>query len=895
MKRIELHAKTKYSMDHESTIDIKNLILKCIENNENGVAIVDTDSVVSFAKAEKILKGLNIKNFKLVYGVELKVSYHDTKYQVVVLLKNKKGVSKLFRLLSPYWINKSIPLTELIDNKKDFVIGLVYNQNNYDSEILPNFDYIEVDKNISRETIEELKKKIIVIYSNKINALSSEETLSKKILYDKLNLKTKIENRPYQNTEEVLKEINDKEIVIDNPNKIFNMIENFELIDDLIYLPNNNDFAIDLLVYINLNKKYGNNIHPNIIKRVREELKLIHEYNYDGIISIYKAITDKCKEAKEEYIICDYINYLYIAYILEITHFDSLKLNLNYDIFFSHHPNISIKLSKYFSKEILRYIKNDLHINTIRCKSLTRLNGINLERTFDNYENKNNIKFSLDEKVKISKYLDNYPINNNAITSKEIILPPDFNIYELTPREIININNTYNRYTNIDYKDIVDKFITIEIISNDNLTKLKELKDLTGNRIINCSYKDNNIITKEDFKNYLNIYDNNVILDDLYEDLINSDIELPEVFNIINEIRKEKTISKKTKDILIKNNLKLKKYHNITFISRGILNERVRLVYELLYFKEYYPLEYYYIILKDSPCNNLIEIIYKGYDEIINKLKDYNEYQYEYNYLSIVKELYNRGINFTIEEKIISEDFYFKLNKELSQIILVINKVNDQINKYLSSDISLVGTRPSNGKMPYLSKVIYKLLNEKQNITLFALGNSSTNYYLEYLLNTITGIERKSLRQYLNPCSNNINELLSLNEDKYLDGIKYLLTHNLTIKDYHSINDTIIYNANTLLEKVIYMINNINNEIIIIDSFESISNNIEFILKELKKISKQKNIKVIIFTNLKREWEVTEKNNLSSFGNCQLIDKYIDYISILDKEEIYIIKELSNK
>ena len=33
-------------------------------------------------------------------------------------------------------------------------------------------------------------------------------------------------------------------------------------------------------------------------------------------------------------------------------------------------------------------------------------------------------------------------------------------------------------------------------------------------------------------------------------------------------------------------------------------------------------------------------------------------------------------------------------------------------------------------------------------------------------VDTITGIERKSLRQYLNPCSNNINELLSLNEDK---------------------------------------------------------------------------------------------------------------------------------
>jgi len=180
-KRIELHAKTKYSLDHESTLDIKNLILKCAQNGEKGVALVDKDSVISFFKAEKILKKLNIKDFKLVYGVELNVSYLNITHKVVVLLKNKKGVRTLFRMLSPYYTNKSLPLKELTTNKKDLVIGLLYNQNNYDDSLLQYFDYVEVNKTTPKHIIKELKKKITVIYSNKINALSYEEELSKKV------------------------------------------------------------------------------------------------------------------------------------------------------------------------------------------------------------------------------------------------------------------------------------------------------------------------------------------------------------------------------------------------------------------------------------------------------------------------------------------------------------------------------------------------------------------------------------------------------------------------------------------------------------------------------------------------------------------------------------------
>lgn len=889
-KRIELHAKTKYSIDHKSTLEIKNLILKCISNGERGVAIVDTESVISFYKAEKILKELNIKNFKLIYGIELNVKYLNKTYQVVVLLKNKKGIPSLFRILSPYHTNKILPFEDLIQNRKNFVIGLLYNQDIYNDNILEHIDYIEINKNTPKETIKKLKEKTTIIYSNQINALSNEEELSKRITYNKLNIKDEIENRIYQTTEEVLNEFNDREIVIDNSNKIFDMIENFELINNDMLLPSNEDFDIDLLVYIILSEKYNNDIPTKIRKRVEEELKLIHKYNYDGYINLYKKIIDKCKEENEEYVIYDYINYLYIAYLLKITHFNPIKLDLNYDIFFSNYPKINLKLSSSFSKKLSNYIKNDLNINTIKCKSLMKLMPIIITKTYDIYEEKNNIKLTNKEKNTITKHLKDYPINNRAITSKELIIPTNFNIYEISPCELINDGKKYHRFTNIDYKDIEHKFITLELIANDKITKLNQLKEITEDKITNCNYKDKFIINKKKFKDHLKIYDKDLILDDLYKNLIDSNIELTEIFNIINEIKKNKNISKKTKELLDKNFIKLNKYSNINLISRGILNEKIRLEYELLYFKIYYPKEYYYIMLKDCPFNNLIEITKKGYDEVLSKIKEYQEYQYEYNYLNFVKELYESNIDFSIDKRMIIEDFHYELDKENNQITLVLNKINEEINKYLSNDISLIGTRPVNGKMSYMSKVMYKLLDNNKNITLFSLNNP-TNFYIEYLLSEITGIDKKTIQQYLNPCSHYKNNILSIDEIKYMNGLKYLLNHNLSIHDNYSVNTTIIDGINKRKDKIIYMIKNSNSNLIIIDNIEYLKKDLKNILKQLKKISKEKNINFIIFTNLKREYEENYKQDISSFENNKLLNKYINYINILDEEKLYTIKE----
>ena len=189
-----------------------------------------------------------------------------------------------------------------------------------------------------------------------------------------------------------------------------------------------------------------------------------------------------------------------------------------------------------------------------------------------------------------------------------------------------------------------------------------------------------------------------------------------------------------------------------------------------------------------------------------------------------------------------------------------------------------------------MSKIIHDLLDDNYSITLLGL-DGNTNYYLEYLLNNITHLDRRTLHQYLNPCSCYIDKPLSVDKEKYIDGIKYLLEHDLTIKDYHTISDSIIINKTALQDKINHIINTSDSQIIIIDNIEKISDNIEKTLQELTQISKKKTINFIIFTNLKREYEEHKKKDITSFPNHLILDKYIKFISILDKEEMIIIKE----
>ena len=107
MNKIEMHCKTKYSADKESTIDIKSVLLNAKENKERGIVFVDKDTIVSFPKIEKVYKELceednTFNNFKIGYGVELTTLINYFEYEVIVLVKNNYGLKELYKIISKY-------------------------------------------------------------------------------------------------------------------------------------------------------------------------------------------------------------------------------------------------------------------------------------------------------------------------------------------------------------------------------------------------------------------------------------------------------------------------------------------------------------------------------------------------------------------------------------------------------------------------------------------------------------------------------------------------------------------------------------------------------------------------------------------------------------------------
>ena len=70
MRKIEMHAKTRYSSDFDSVLDIEGILWNAKEFKERGIVFVDKDSILSFPKIDNIYNKLcnedkSFKDFKV--------------------------------------------------------------------------------------------------------------------------------------------------------------------------------------------------------------------------------------------------------------------------------------------------------------------------------------------------------------------------------------------------------------------------------------------------------------------------------------------------------------------------------------------------------------------------------------------------------------------------------------------------------------------------------------------------------------------------------------------------------------------------------------------------------------------------------------------------------------
>ena len=367
MKKIEMHCKTKYSIDKDSTIDIEAVLWYAKENKERGIIFVDKDTIVAFPKIERIYKKLcekdnTFKQFKIGYGVELTSIINDSEHEVIVLIKNNEGLKQLYKIMSLY-LNKyerKIPIDKLtgIDN---FLIGLILNEESINLD-LSIFDYLEVNSDIDISNIKDKEK---IVYSNIPNALFEGELKAKEVLYVHQKIGKNPECRLYKDTEDTLKDFNNEEIVIANSNMLFDNLDNIIINDDKFYTTHVDNFnEFENLVRNTFKKKFKN---PSIttINRLDEELKLIKDLDYTYVYILLMMITKFCKKEQEYYQLDGYINNSLVSYILELTEIE--PFNLPYELFFSEIPKIEFIISPdFYNKKLVKYIMEKFEKELIR-------------------------------------------------------------------------------------------------------------------------------------------------------------------------------------------------------------------------------------------------------------------------------------------------------------------------------------------------------------------------------------------------------------------------------------------------------------------------------------------------------------------------------------------------
>lgn len=329
IKRVELHCHTKMSK-MDGLTPIEKLVDTAVAWGHKALALTDHGVVQAFPFAYDEAKKLRDKNgweIKLIYGCEgyLCHSREDKKnYHIILLAKNVEGLRNLYRLVSLSHLQyfggkpKRPRLTKgLLDQYRDGIIvgsacaaGEVYRailagvDHEELKEIASYYDYLEIQPtgnnnylirdprfpNITGvEDLQAINKQILALGDElgkltvatcDVHFLNPEDALARKILQAGMGYPD--EEQPplyFRTTEEMLAEfdyLGDRayEVVVENTNKINDMVERFKPVPDRdqLYSPSipGAKEKVQSLSYAQAHAWYG----PKLPKIVEDRLKL---------------------------------------------------------------------------------------------------------------------------------------------------------------------------------------------------------------------------------------------------------------------------------------------------------------------------------------------------------------------------------------------------------------------------------------------------------------------------------------------------------------------------------------------------------------------------------------------------------------------------------------------
>ncbi len=322
MKRIELHIETSYSYKNlGSKITPKELLEKVKKENIKALGIVDYCNCASILEFEKLKKELNL-DVKIIYGIYANIKYADLDITSVILAKNTKGLKNLYSLVT--LLNEHERFFLLEEDIKEYRDNLLMGMSECDLKkdygmVINNYDYVEVNPLMNKDRVIEIEKyakehELLVIATSTPAKFNPEDKL--------LNIDEPYlgNNLHFYSDKEMLEKFNylknKEEIIFNNPLKIVNLIENYELENTEKFFIQTKDYDLKEEVYERANLIYLDNIPKKVQDRINYEIELIRKYDLEGTIEFLDYLINMTKNVGVIATIGSSFSHSLIAYLL---------------------------------------------------------------------------------------------------------------------------------------------------------------------------------------------------------------------------------------------------------------------------------------------------------------------------------------------------------------------------------------------------------------------------------------------------------------------------------------------------------------------------------------------------------------------------------------------------
>lgn len=553
MKRTCLNLHTKMS-ELEGVVDFKEYMSIANELGIKTLGITDIESVQAFKDAYIFKDEIKEKNLKILYGTELKIS---PTYQSLVTLpprihiyaKNRTGLKNLYILLSQEKKFGELDLQdEFFQKHLDGLIlgsGSIYSEiylgyllelpENEIEEVAQKYDFIEIQLFYGKEINQKIIKLAnrlnkLVVAADDIYFINENDYISQKILkYRYYNANDTTLRKDYaqiKNTEELLEQFaylgKDKayEVIIENPNKIADMCEEFDVLPKKVTYPKflNSQKIIKEISQQRLKELYGEKIPSEVLDRYEYELNSIINNGFEDIYYLVYLIAQKSKADNERFFLRGSGSCSLIAFLLGISFINPIEYNIPFESFAKldgcYEPDFVLNFSRDYQAKIQQYVIDLIGKEKVAyAGTINSIANTSAFHMLEKYRLEN--QQSISEKDEVLENIIGIKTRMGTHPGGLVLVGGNEDIFDYTPIELKfsdDIKKIYN-VTHFDYHFFGNRLFKIDLLVSDKMTDLKELQNITGVNLEQINIKDDKLL--ELFER-----NNTELLPDFYSDLL---------------------------------------------------------------------------------------------------------------------------------------------------------------------------------------------------------------------------------------------------------------------------------------------------------------------------------------------------------------------------------------